>query len=292
MAKGFGDGTRIYQQRGKEALPILAGRAKAGRDITYGQLGQEMGVHPHALADALGAVGYELEELRRKWKERIPAINCLVVNKTKRTPGQGINFVMPFKKFQLLTPLAKKKVMRELYTDIWGYPKWDAVLKHFGIPPVVPANTLEPIATKAKYGKGGGETEDHRTLKAYLASNPQRLGLPKNALKQEEYPFISVDRIDILFKCRSTWVGVEVKGSNADEPELMRGIFQCVKYQALIEATQRYEQKTVDGQVILAIGGKLFQELSSLADLLEVKVVESIAVPTAFLKTVAKTAAV
>lgn len=62
----------------------------------------------------------------------------------------------------------------------------------------------------------------------------------------------------------------------------MRGIFQAVKYQALIEAAQRYEQKTVDGRVVLAIGGSLSRELASLADLLDVGVVENIAVPAAF----------
>jgi hypothetical protein len=252
-----------------------------------------MGVHHRTLAYALGAIGYELEELSRQWKEDIPPINCLVVNKSKHTPGKGINFAMPFEKFQALDPLGKKQVMNGVYAGIWGYPKWDAVLEHFGIKPVLPASALEPIATKAKYGHGGGgETEDHRLLKSYLAKHPHVLGLPKGAAAQEEYPFISADRLDLLFKRQPTWVGVEVKGLNADEPELMRGIFQCAKYQALIEATQRYEQKTVDCQIILAVGGKVSQKLSSLADLLAVKVVQGIEVPAAFAKKGAKAAAV
>jgi hypothetical protein len=285
LGKGFENCSRLYQQRAKQALPLLVARAKAGRDMTYKELARQMGVHHRTLAYALGAVGDELERLSHKWHEKIPPINCLVVSKSKRTPGKGINFAMPYRKFQSLTPLAKRQVMRGLYADIWGYPKWDKILKQLGIAPVVPADSLERIARKAKYRHhGGGESEGHRILKAYLFSHPQVLGIAKNAQNTEEYPFISADRIDLLFKLQLTWIGVEVKDNNVDAAELMRGIFQVVKYQALIEAQQRYEQKTVDGRVILAIGGKLSHELASLADLLDVNVIESIFVPPSFAK--------
>jgi hypothetical protein len=43
-----------------------------------------------------------------------------------------------------------------------------------------------------------------------------------------------------------------------------------------------HQQQTVDGRVILALGGKLTHDLASVADLLDVEVVENIGVPAAF----------
>lgn len=283
MEKGFGDGSKLFQQRAKLALPLLVGRAKAGRSVTYGQLAHEMRMpNPRNLNYVLGAVGRELRALGRRWKERIPAISCLVINKTKHTPGKGIGFHMRYEKFQKQTPLVKKQVLRDLNRDIFGYQKWDDVLRHFRIKAVIPANRMEAIATKAGHGGGGGETEDHRRLKSYIAEWPKVVGLPNKPIGQLEYKFLSTDQIDILFRYSSHWVGVEVKAGNSDEADMMRGIFQCVKYQALIEAVQRYEQETVDSRVVLALGGELPRLLADLADLLEVEVWQRIAVPASF----------
>ncbi|MGD0326038.1 MAG: hypothetical protein ABSD45_20125 [Terriglobia bacterium] len=93
MERGFGDGLRLYQRRAKQALPLLVGRAKAGRTVTYGQLARELKMpHPLNLNHVLGAVGRELQALGRKWKENVPPIECLVISKANKTPGRGIGF--------------------------------------------------------------------------------------------------------------------------------------------------------------------------------------------------------
>ena len=197
------------------------------------------------LNHVLGAVGYELKALSQKWKENVPPIECLVINKANKTPGRGIGFHMPVDEFQRLTALGKRQVLRDLNRDIFGYPKWDDVLQHFKLSPIIPAIGLEAIATKARYGEGGGETDDHRLLKFYIAENPRVMGLPEKPIGKVEFVFPSADEIDVLFKYPSKWVGVEVKGINSDDSDMMRGIFQCVKYQGLMEAVQRYEQLTL-----------------------------------------------
>jgi hypothetical protein len=112
MERGFGDGLRLYQRRAKQAL-TLVGRAKAGRTVTYGQLARELKMpNPRNLNPLLGAVGRELQALGRKWKEDVPPLECLVINKAKETPGRGIGFLMPYDKFQRLTPFAKRRVER------------------------------------------------------------------------------------------------------------------------------------------------------------------------------------
>ena len=263
--KGFGDGSKLYQKRAKQALPLLVAQAKAGNTITYGQLAREMGM-PNArnLNHVLGAIGDEFKTLGREWKEKLPAINCLVINKQKRTPQRGIGYHMPPEEFKRLPRARQEEIIHDLHRKIWDYPRWDDVLRHFHMAPAVPAKSreLEAIANRAKYGKSGGETEDHLALKNYVRDNPRSIGLSAKLVGEKEYCFLSADKVDVLFKTSTIWIGVEVKGVRSDEADIMRGIFQCVKYKALMEAAQRYEQVKVGSRAILALGRRMASCLS------------------------------
>jgi hypothetical protein len=283
--KGFGDESRKYQRLARQALPLLVAQAKARTTITYGQLALELEMrNPRNLNAVLGAIGVELKELGQEWNEKIPPINCLVLNKKKKTPQRGIEFYMSPKEFQTLSRPRQQEVLYELNRDIWDYPRWEDVLHYFNLEPFVPAKSkiLQAIARAASYGRAGGETEDHRRLKEYVKENPQLVGLPKRVDGTTEHPFISADEVDVLFKCPHTWVGVEVKGQHADSKEIMRGIFQCIKYKALMEATQRYEQIEVDSRVLLVLGGALPTELTKVVGLLNIELMEKIKVPVNF----------
>ncbi len=240
--------------------------------------------NPRNLNLVLGAIGVELQKLGREWNEKIPPITCLVLNKAQKTPQRGIEFHMSPKEFERLSNTRQQEILYELNRDIWDYPRWDDVLRYFKLEPFVPARSkvLQDIADVAKYGTAGGESEDHRRLKEYLKENPQLLGLSKKLEGAVEYRFESCDEIDVLFKSSPTWVGVEVKGQCAIPGEIMRGIFQCAKYKALLEATQRYEQVEVDSRVILVLGGVLPPELRSVVGLLSIEVIENIEVPLNF----------
>lgn len=62
---------------------------------------------------------------------------------------------MPGEKFRKLSRSRQEEVLHELNRDIWDYPRWDDVLRHFHIRPSVLAKSreLETIATKARYGE-------------------------------------------------------------------------------------------------------------------------------------------
>lgn len=97
-----------------------------------------------------------------------------------------------------------------------------------------------------------------------------------------EYAFPSGDEIDVMFKYQDQWIGVEVKGAASEDVDIMRGIFQCVKYQALIEADQKFQKQTVNGRVMLVLGGRLPVSLRDLVELLEIDIREGIGIPTGF----------
>lgn len=86
------------------------------------------------------------------------------------------------------------------------------------------------------HGWGGGESPQHLALKLHVRDNPDCLGLGLTRKGKEEYVLPSLDGIDVLFRTAKRTYAVEVKPRNCGEAEHRRGLYQCVKYRALLEA--------------------------------------------------------
>ena len=84
-------GDKLYHKCAREALPLLVRQAKAGEPITYESLAKKLSM-PNArnLNYPLGYIGTSLQRLGEEWKQHIPQIQTLVVNKNTRLPGLGI----------------------------------------------------------------------------------------------------------------------------------------------------------------------------------------------------------
>ena len=91
-----------------------------------------------------------------------------------------------------------------------------------------------------------------------------------------EYPLPSADRVDILFKEKGLKIGVEVKSLLSNTADILRGLFQCVKYKYLIEAEQTINNMVPNSRVILALEGELPSDLTLIKNLLGVEVVQRI----------------
>jgi hypothetical protein len=76
---------------------------------------------------------------------------------------------------------------------------------------------------------------------------------------------------------RRKLIAVEVKAAIAPEADLIRGVFQCVKYEALLNAEAAATGSGVDVEVILALGGPLPSTIHQLANILGVRVVANVA---------------
>lgn len=255
---GFGNGSKPYQRRAKEALPILVRQAKAGQPIYYSDLAAEMGMkNPRNLGLILGALGGELECLSQTWSHgRVPPIQCLVVNRKHGIPGTGIGWFFrrrgDFKKTSLRE---QRRVASIALSEVFAYPRWDDVLRRYEFPPIELATeaTLLREARASVTRNGQGEGDLHNAMKSYVASHAELFGVPATLRGHIEYPFASGDCLDVLFKSRSELVGVEVKGPVSDDLDISRGLFQCVKYQALLEAEQRLLQRPLRCRMVLAL---------------------------------------
>lgn len=66
---------------------------------------------------------------------------------------------------------------------------------------------------------------------------------------------------------------MEVKAANANDADRERGIYQCVKYQAVLRAELKAEGKIPNGSSLLITETQLSPTLQALANLLGIRVV-------------------
>lgn len=274
----------------RKILPLLVSYAEACKTVTYGQLSQEVirrnwGHYVMAVTyrHPAGVIGYALEETEVEWGEPIPPINALVINGLSGLPGKGVdyflkNYIGHTKRLKSLKKDQRKSVIEEIHKDIFNYAGWRRLLGHYGLdsPPPLGKKAKEMKARRKQYNwSGEAESEAHKRLKAYVSQHPELIELPKSAAPGlTEYLLPSADKIDVLFLENDWRIAVEVKAINANDDDLRRGIFQCVKYRELLRAEQRTEGVIPQARAILITERDLPKNLSQEAKLLLVPFVK------------------
>jgi hypothetical protein len=270
------NGEKLYLERARVTLPYLVRQAKAGQTIYYSDLAEEVGIpNPRNLNYVLGSIGNALVALGKSAKTEIPPIQCVVVNKSQGLPGEGIGWFISQTDFSKLNKTQKQKVVSAQLAKIFTFQDWDWVLDELGLEPVI-ADIEEEIKI-AKNRKGGGESEQHKKFKEFIAKNPSAVGLSENLEVGEiEYCLPSADTVDVLFREKSQKIGVEAKSIISDTADILRGLFQCVKYKHLIEAEQIVLDEIPNSRIILALQGVLPDELVLVKNLLGIEVIENV----------------
>jgi hypothetical protein len=86
----------------------------------------------------------------------------------------------------------------------------------------------------------------------------------------------SGDSLDVFFTHRKEHIGIEVKSHISDSADIARGLYQCVKYQAVLEARQAANGQPQNVRTILILGGELPLELLPLKNVLGIEVFENV----------------
>jgi len=270
-------GDKAYQVRARAALPLLVRQAEAGAPVVYSDLAEELGMpNPRNLNYVLGSIGQSLERLSKAWKSKVPPIQCLVVSKSTGLPGGGIGWFLVKKEDFTTLPLRQKRAIVEgELQHVFSYPRWQEVLEAFELEPTT--SDFTTFVNKATYGFGGGESEEHKALKEYVAQNPQAVGLSADIPKgTTEYLLPSGDSLDVSFNGNKIWVAAEVKSSISAESDIVRGLFQCVKYRAVMEAVLLTKSRPQNARALLVLESKIPQSLIPLRNMLGVEVVEGV----------------
>lgn len=280
-------GDKLYQERARRAFPILVRQAEARKTIYYSDLAEELGMpNPRNLNYVLGSIGQTLQLLSDELKNEIPPIQCIVINKSDGMPGEGIGWflnkesysgVVP-EDFKKLPKLRQKEIVQAELQKVYLYDRWRYVLEHLSLEPVFEDFSEVLSATTAF---GGGESDSHKNLKLYVAQNPACIGMARSSPKgQMEYPLASGDALDVSFCSSDQWIAAEVKSRISDERDIVRGLFQCVKYKAVMAATQLVTKSEASVESVLVLERELPKSLVPLRNMLGVTVFQNIR-PTA-----------
>ena len=226
----------LYQRRAFLALPLLVRQAEAGQTIHYGQLARELGMpNPRNLNHVLGSIGTSLLHLGQLWGHEIPAIQALVTNKDSGLPGRGFTqFLQDPGAFRRSTSAQQHAIHQRITDKVRFYEHWRDVLAHFEAQPW----KRPPLeAATHSFGDHEGESAEHQAFKEAVRLHPAWFRIPE-CPASVEHPFVTGDAVDVLFTQGTRMWGVEVKSVVSLEGDILRGLFQCVKYRALLQAEQ------------------------------------------------------
>ncbi len=212
-------------------LPHLVKAAQLRDTITYKQLGTKVGLFWRQVGTVLGYIRDRICAPRK-----LPKINAIVINEAKKLPGEG--FLEGGRAG--LTDEEYRQQYERLRNDVFRYSHWDELLHSLGLQPL--GKTPEDLDKEArkhsemlKRGKARGESPEHRMLKQYVAGNPKAIGIEKIESRDVEYDFVSEDTCDVVFGLGDAgYAVVEVK--KGERGELVKGIYQAIKYRALMAA--------------------------------------------------------
>jgi len=281
-------GEKLYQERARAALPLLVRQASQSATVYYSDLAAELGMaNERNLNYVLGYVGGAVESLAKDWKETIPPIQCLVINKRDRMPGEGIGWFITRKgDFRKLPRKEQRRLVKLELEKVFAYRGWSSVLQAFGLAPAkadyshAAAKARSMGATTesraASFG-GGGESPEHRKLKLFVAKHPEIVGLPGSiGPGKTEEPLQSGDVLDVFFRHGHDIIAVEVKSALSGEADIVRGMYQCVKYRAVLEAQQAAEGLPQSARAILALELKLAPKFQALKNILGIELIDEI----------------
>jgi hypothetical protein len=276
-------------------LVILLIKAKHRQKMTYGefdQLIQEFGIDKHRFATnygyPAGLVGSAMKELSKKLKITIPPINALLVNKKTDLPGHGIEkYLEDYSERRNLPKSIKgQQLSNAVIEDVFDFD-WSIVINYLNIEIDELARFLISKAEtknglfKKKYQEkilrrgGKGESDSHRNLKELLynkSSVVEKYLEFKCKHKYLEYGLLSADKIDVVYENKYEILGIEVKSVISDECDIVRGIFQCVKYQAILNAEMKINDQAPFARSVLIIENEITRETKNIAKSLKVEV--------------------
>jgi hypothetical protein len=207
----------------------------------------------------IGKVAGSLIKTLQEYDAKTPLINVLVVN-SGGVPGDGAGsflatrFGKPaYYEFGKLPIGERRKALRRASAEVFSYYKWDQIYAQaFGHTPPKEADRPEDKGQE-KDGQQGGprrgglsESPEHLALKNYVAKYPHKLSNRFRKGKTEiEQRLLSGDEMDVLVTCAGIYVTVEVKSIRSNDYDFERGVYQCIKYRAVMQAQTPDNQRNM-----------------------------------------------
>ena len=258
---------------------LLISRAEKFETATYGEarrmLESELDIerifstHPGAVVGSMMSRFWEYDN-------SLPPLNVLMVNRGG-APGTGADsFIAEWsgRRYAQMSKENRARILTDATRAVWAFKSWKRAYEGVFSEPFMPP-ILQPISpTPGEYG-GPAESEEHRRLKHAVADQPDLLPLVSSSAATEvESRLRSGDEVDvrIVDLSRDVECAVEVKSIRSTNADLERGIYQAVKYRAVIEAQYKLLGAAATVIAVLVTERPLPEELRAAAKSLDVKV--------------------
>lgn len=253
--------------------------------ITYKRLAELIGRRnkhgepwARGLGRVLGAVTRSIDRATAGWTSPPPFLTTIVVRGSgaeKGLPGPGIKEV--WTGYETLSRTDKVAKLNSEYVRILQYGvRWNAVLEATGHSPITDGTT----ALEGRGGGwGGGESDAHKALKQFVVTHPELVGADGEWRAELEYSLRSGDVVDVMFLHDDVWIAVEVKSrvSDLNVTDYERGLYQAVKYDAVLRAQARIDriEAPPEVRVYLVLENQLPDEYCDAARELRVQYIEN-----------------
>lgn len=262
----------------RQIIPILIRWAKQGLTTkTYDDLIKELGYNSSfsGIGRQLGYIDDVFNKLGELTHEMIPTLNALVKSKTTHLPSPGFSYV--YTTYDEMSNDEKHIFVTGLNEKAIEYEHWDWVLSALSLTPsVIDTKDNEKAIRSGKFYGTGGEGETHKKIKEFIYKHPDTIGIKSIKKSEMEHILLSGDRLDVFFVLSdSSSIAVEVKPATSPDADILRGLFQCVKYKVIMDAEDKIHAKKNNNTSILVIGGSLSAENQKVRDTLGIKVIEN-----------------
>lgn len=261
----------------RKIIPILVRWAKQGLAYkTYNDLIKELNYSSFSgIGRQLGYIDDVFRRFEKLTGEHIPTLNALVKSKATQLPSPGFSYV--YTSYDNMSDSEKRIFVMGLNKEAIEYEHWDWVLLSLGLKPsIIETTENEEAIRSGKFYGTGGEGENHKKLKEYIYNHPEAIGIHDFKKREMEHFLLSGDRLDVFFELiDGSKMAVEIKPSTSPDADVMRGLFQCVKYKSILDAEDKIHGEKTNNSAILIMGGGLSLENQKVKDTLGIYVVEN-----------------
>ena len=244
------DNENLKQRAAPALAQWLIREARHGSSITYGQvarrLEEEIGFGNIFPPSRIGIPAGHLMDLILEVDPGCPLLNVLLVRQEDRVPSDGAGGYMAayLRQPELAEPGYRdnhpagwRAASEAVAADVYAFAEWDQVYEQaFGhpLPPAAdPKGRDSDGIAHGRYGEG----PNHEALRLWVQNNPGAIDPAYEDFRAEtEVLLDSADRVDVVLYGPNETIAVEVKSSDSNETDLRRGVFQCIKYRAVMEA--------------------------------------------------------
>lgn len=249
--------------------------------ITYGEvknrLVHEIGFNPSKSARRMGHLAGLMMNSILEDDLETPLLNIILVRQDTRLPGDGAKGFLNRrfnKRYLHVKHRDWRKYCDKAATEVYLFQHWANIYKQlFG-------ETFKSdywvSDEKEKDGinfSRSGEGRNHKNLRLWVKNNPDRIDRTSgNARAETEVTLKSGDRVDVVIYGSKRTLAVEVKSRDSNETDLERGIYQCIKYRAVMSAMDIREEPCIIPVLVTesALPGNL-KNLAKLHNIIHVK---------------------